>query len=455
MSTTVELAFKYGPFLFGIFLVLTAAKLVKKGSTPRGLLWLFSISGILFMMISVGWWLRQPGISVFEGTLRNLTSYEQLSSDDPTFFYREELKKSMGDDEEKLRNVRFVVVRRGALAAHDAFLIEYRKKGGPRETFRVPFSPGLSPSYVIVWDTSAGKNLLKPANEVITWWPEFAFEHKAFAQEAVQELPADRASARVQAMPTPPPPPRPQATRQPRGGGSGASPTSAAAAVQAPTGLNSDTERLVTILQDGGSDVGAKIAVLDKLNQYDDGGIRVLMKAATDTGPVAATLLDLARHSDAELAAKARNVINRYDLSNAVVSALLNKDTGAQKNARVVLGSMDQAQAQAVLAKLPPPQRNVVQAPIDGQPFPTGSRQGDRYYVKATWDRQAEEIVKCLTHFFNEVLVSNRTLADEQKLMRNRKDRTIYGSSRDQASDMAAQIRSCGATPSFVVPWKS
>ncbi len=43
-ATTVELAYKYGPFLFGILLVTTAVKMVRKGGPSKGLAWLFSVS---------------------------------------------------------------------------------------------------------------------------------------------------------------------------------------------------------------------------------------------------------------------------------------------------------------------------------------------------------------------------------------------------------------------------
>jgi hypothetical protein len=116
---------------------------------------------------------------------------------------------------------------------------------------------------------------------------------------------------------------------------------------------------------------------------------------------------------------------------------------------------MDPSAAAQVLQAIPPAQRGRVDPPATDQPVATGTGQGDRYYVKATWDPKNPAVVECLTHFYNGVLASSRTLADEQKLMRNRRERLIYGFSRDQAAEMASAIRKCGATPSFVVPWKS
>jgi hypothetical protein len=433
LGDIVELAYRYGPFAFGVMLVIIAAKL-KRSASSKGLIWANFGAGVFFMLISVGVWLRQPGLNVYEGTFRNLTPYERLTSDDVTFFSREELESRLGDDEEQLRNVRFAVIRPQRFSRRDAFQIDYRKQGGPREIFSVPYSPDRYPAFVIRWDDKQKKNVLQPAGEAVALarWP---FERLARAQGGLPPPAAERARESA-----------PTATRRPR--------TAAQPAAPRPSTLNAGARKLVAVLQDPHSPVGAKIAALDELGRYDGVGIRVLMNAATERGPVAATLLDLGRHSDAELASKARALLARYDLVPGLARALEGPDPRARDNARLVVEAMDPASADRVLQALPPGARERVE-PGGDQPVATGSSQGDRYYIRATWDPRSAPVVDCLTRFFNGALESTRTLADEQGRMAGRSDRLVYAFGREQALDMAAQIRKCGAAARFVVPWKS
>jgi hypothetical protein len=449
MSTdTVELAFKYGPFFFGILLVTTAVRLVKKGGGPsKGLTWLFSVFGLLFMAVSAGWWLKRPGIHVFEGTVRNLRAYERLSSDDLTFFYREEPKTKMGDDDEQLRNVRFAVVKEGDFSNNDSFAIDYRKDGGAREAFSIQYSAGKPPVFVIEWDAATQKNVLKPSASIALGSPFNVFERIAFAEEASASPPVDRLRDWF-----PPPAPSPSEVAPPAKRPLLGHKPAPAPPRSRPT-LNTEAAELVFLLQDSHTEVGAKIGALNRLLTYDSAGLGVLMQASTKAGPVPGTLLDLSRHSDPELASKAQVLLNRGgDLTSIVAKDLASQDLATQANARAVLKSMDTAQAEKVLKPLPAAERETLAPPALGQPIPTGSRRGDRYYVRATWDPQKKPDVACLTSFYNGILVSNRSLADEQKLMQGRSSRLVYGYSRDQALEAANKIYGCGGNPSFVAP---
>lgn len=120
-----------------------------------------------------------------------------------------------------------------------------------------------------------------------------------------------------------------------------------------------------------------------------------------------------------------------------------------------ILAAMDPAAAKVVLAKLPSEVRASVRPPDRGQPLPTGTASGDRYYVKVTWDRQSAAAVDCLTKTFNKTLAAHRTLAQEAALMRNRKDRLVFAYDRDWAVSLSSAIETCGAQATYVVPWKS
>jgi hypothetical protein len=458
LNTTVDVAFRYGPFAFGIILVLIAAKQTRN-ATPSKLIWGYFGAGVGFMIISVIWWLGQPGIHVYEGTFHNLTPYERLSSDDLTFFYREELK-TVADDEEQLHNVRFAFVKRGPLSPGETFRVEYRKKGGgKRQVFAVPLAAGISPSFAIVWDEKLGQSRLESLAMKSAFNLRLPFERQVFAAEGTPTSAPLIDGARQPSPRLPPNVPGVPATalkaRAARPSSATAKPGASSGSPGINSGLRPEAAVQVAILQDPRSEVGSKIAALDDLAQYEDGGVRVLLGSVTDSGPVAATLLDLGRHSDAELASKARALLSRRNLVADVASALQSKDVRAQQSARLVLASMDPAQASAVLNKIPAAQRPPVPAERADQPLPTGTRQGDRYYVKATWDPASGSIVDCLTQYFNDLLVARRSMDDERKLMRNRRTRLVYGYSREQATDVASHVRSCGATASFVVPWQS
>jgi hypothetical protein len=213
----------------------------------------------------------------------------------------------------------------------------------------------------------------------------------------------------------------------------------------------------VAVLQDPPWAVGEKISALNVLGRYDLLGIRTLMEASTERGPVAVTLLELSRHSDAELASKARALLARYDIEAEIARRLASDSGPATATARQIFSAMDPAQAKRVVVKLPAEARDRVAAvvpPANGQPLPTGSREGDRYYIKAQWEPKQRAVVDCLTTFFNHELVSKRTLTQEAALMRGRKERLIYGYSAQWARSAATEITKCGGRTSFVVPWK-
>src|SRR6185436_3592832 len=153
---------------------------------------------------------------------------------------------------------------------------------------------------------------------------------------------------------------------------------------------------------------------------------------------------------------KARTLLARRNLVADVASGLQSADLRTRESSRLVLASMDRAQTNAVLNKLPPAERQKLgSGGEEEQPVPTGSRQGDRYYVKAEWDPGSARTVDCLTRYFNELLVARRTLETERKVMRGRRERLVYGYSRGQAVSVAHAVRACGAVASYVIPWKS
>jgi hypothetical protein len=83
---------------------------------------------------------------------------------------------------------------------------------------------------------------------------------------------------------------------------------------------------------------------------------------------------------------------------------------------------------------------------------PTGSSQGDRYYVRATWDPADEHEVPCLTQLFNDELASTRSVKAEAAKMKGRAERLIYWYSKDWAISISKKISDCGGKAQYVTP---
>ncbi len=227
--------------------------------------------------------------------------------------------------------------------------------------------------------------------------PLTILERFAFAEEAGALAPAERARA-----PYLPPSQRASAVPPEKTPSSTHKTVPVAAGLVSHETLSPEAANLVLVLQDSHSEVGAKIGALNRLLTYDVVGINVLMQAATDAGPVPGILLNLSRHSDPELASKARALLDRGGGLNAiVVRDLSSPNQLTQANAKAVVQLMDSAQADQLLEPLPAAERKTLVPPPTDQPLPTGSRGGDRYYVKATWNPKVVSVVGCLTTFYN------------------------------------------------------
>jgi hypothetical protein len=171
------------------------------------------------------------------------------------------------------------------------------------------------------------------------------------------------------------------------------------------------------------------------------------------------TLLDLTRHSDHELAAKATMLSQRLDTDNYIVQRLSSSNTEDRKMAEAVLLRISKSHSQQLLTRVnsnAPDLKGTAQEIKSGNIQllqPTGSNSGDRYYVKATWDPEKNEVVSCLTRTFNQNLISNRSLNDERKLMQGLRERYVYWYDKEWAINIAKQIKMCGGDAQFVHPY--
>jgi len=220
---------------------------------------------------------------------------------------------------------------------------------------------------------------------------------------------------------------------------------------------------LIHLLQEERTDVGQKIEALDKLNSLEDSQLRYYIEALTNKEPMTITLLDLSRHTDKELAFKAKILISdRFKIDDYLTQKLLS-DSKNREEAKDILFKIEKDRALKILNNIPAnmvnPWFNDLKAEIElGEKskvlIPTGSSKGDRYYVHAKWDPRNSEVVECLTRLFHTELIHNRTYEEEVKLMKGkdgrRSKRWVYWYSKDWALYIAQKIENCGGKAYFV-----
>jgi len=454
LPSFTELAYKYGPFFFALlFLVYLLGKFHKgyREATPGPKLRLFAgllittyAIGVGLVVVCVVSFVNRPSLHVFRGTIRGVQSQIEFDSDDA--FFRDEFKRVMKGEENALKNVHFVAIQEQSFGPEQVVQVDISKgelRGErQRQHVNIPYCPGSAPAFKMGWDESSQKTLVtcssaEPRHALLQLVPS------AHASEPpAVELTGDRIRPAAAA-------PAPTAVR--------------------PSSLHPEAASLVAVLQGSAQSVGAKILVLDQLNRYEATGVAAIIRARTAIEPVAVTLLDLTRHSDPELSSKARQLLSKFDLVGDLVRQIRSAppSSPAIRDASLILARLDPPQAQRVLREVGSIDKAklVMVAPVvlqvargeAAQPIATGTRQGDRYYVKAMWRPGDEAALKCLAANFNRELYSNRSLAQEEALMRDRKGtRVVFAageSGKTWAVSIADEIRKCGARAQFVRPY--
>jgi hypothetical protein len=429
-SNLSGLALQYGPFFFALLFVLgvtrwaygafkenNAANTSPKAFNTMRLVFLCSFFfGLVLVVVSVSWWLRsRPAIYVFRGEIVDLRDYEKLASATDKLYLRREPKDPI--DDIALRNEHFLVVQDSPLRKGDSFDVEFSKNSSARNTFHIDYDPADSyPKFGVDWDDNLHTNIMRRCKQPTTPTPARAglFTWIVYAAQAEMQV--------YQGKPS-----RSQAAQQ------ASSP--------------------IAVLQDSSSDVGSKIVALDQL----DGMPASALTDPSSPGhePVLATLLDLTRYSDKEVSYKASIVIQRVDIDEYVAGKLESSNKHDQTDGEQVLRKLNADESARILLKLAPAKSAAWRARASQSPtlqvVPTASGQGDRYYVRATWDGKNSATVDCLTTLFHEVLVSgsNRTLGEERALMK-RSQRLVYAYDKDWSINIAQKIQACGGKAAFV-----
>jgi hypothetical protein len=169
----------------------------------------------------------------------------------------------------------------------------------------------------------------------------------------------------------------------------------------------------------------------------------------------ALTLIELAGHSDKELASKAQMVVEKSGAESALARQLSSSKPEVRTAAEQAMFRVSPDRAERILKQAPTSARTQalllqVKSGAKQQVLtPVGSETGDRYYVKANWDPKNLKTTGCLTALFHQELISNRSLQEEEKLMAGKSERIAYWYTKEWVLAMADKIRACGAKASF------
>lgn len=452
MMTWTKLSYQYGPFFFAILFLMVITRWAykiyrranlrtdppasaKEKNTYQYYFIATASFGMLLVIAAVTWWwINQPSIYVFRGEIVDLKDHQRIESFD--FYLKEETRtiKAEGEGEDEdltFKKQKFIYIQNDPIAEGHIFSFIYCVKNRPQKPVQLQYKPGTIGKYEIEYDTLKHRNVLKYIGPI--------------ADAAAQSDGGSFLFSTAYAQPEPPIKQMESAYQKMK---------------QQYVDFDRSPENLVHLLQDERTDVGRKIEVLDIINNMDDEQFREFMEISTTKEPMALTILELGRHTDKELAYKARRIMtNRVDFQNDLTGKLLSDDPAARETAASVLLRIKKPRAEGILNNMPEQEQTpwimelkekIASGDNSKVLIPTGSRRGDRYYVRANWDPDERDVVDCLTRLFNKELVTERTLEEEMEIMSGRDERLVYWYSKEWALTMASEIEKCGGTATFV-----
>jgi len=458
LASLSELAKRFGPFFFSVFFLTTILiwaenryrKLINKNPAATGqekllygTVFLGSfIVGVVLVFISVSWSKRYEQSShVYRGVVKGLHGYESLNSDEGQgiFFHDELLKPSapLSPDTDLIHNAHFVVIRNGSFTDCEKFDVDLSKgSGGAPESLAFEYRLGdelalQEPTFTIEWDAKQLKNVVKRA-------------YSPKGPCAVATTSSFNATVYADS----------QLTSQKK---QSHDPFTAMANV---SNLDSVLLANVNTLQDTRSSVGSKLQAMRDFAGQPQRAKDNAVALSTTVEPVLITFLDLTRHSDKELEYWAVSVLQAFD-SDRFVLGLLASNGAKQTEGIACILHMEEPEVERVLAQLKTTNSSafklVSERTHNPDNFlrlrPTGSTQGDRYYVQAKWNPENKNASDCLTSLFNKELISNRSIQQEAVMMKGRSERVVFWYMKDWAIEIAARTRACGGTASYVSPF--
>ena len=293
---------------------------------------------------------------IFAGRINDLEEYEKLAS--KSLYFRDYIPISTADNQQpKLRDVYFLLASDKPFEADETFEVHYYKDGSnTRERFAIDFDMKREAHYRIDYDKESDKHVMKLVDATETSdtnvLPLSTFFPAAQAEE----------------------------------GGVGVAGMSEQVEEQVFRSVASLSENdvaksaIIGQLQNDRTTVGRKIDLMGVLQGEDPKVIADYLMYATDREPMIVTIWDLSRHTDPQLAAKSRSLIENFDVENYVRAELKSEDETRTERAAILLSRLEPGLASRLLEKANIGDFPAKEVPPHRQLVPTGTGYGDRYY---------------------------------------------------------------------------
>ena len=459
MKQSAELAYQYGPFFFSLLFLVSISRwsyrnynaACKRTNPPASekeisalkntYLTSFFVGTVLVLASVIWWFLFRPQRYYFGGEIKSLEQYDNLQSDSESIFFRSHYETAPYYQQFS-QTAYFLIVGDKPFSPGDGFDLDLykgtfnkEKITQDRNILHVEYDPkDPSPIYELDCCDKKGQYTLKKTS---TQRSSFLNETVVYAAPSPQE--ADAGNARS----------------------SSSKPKTSSARV---------TVELTSPLKDPSADIGERSLILQRLQSLDR---EALAKALDDDDsatnasddPLVLTILDLTRHSDKQLAYRARSVLAQLDVNLYIAARLVSSNEGTRRSAERILFRVDTTMAGQILqlAKSKGWKSATIEQEIESGektrvlvptwiPAEKSHNAGDWYFLKVMWNPADHHTLDCLTKLFHKELISQRTIEQERELMKQKNGvRYIYW---DEAwvLKLSDSVADCGAKFAFVHP---
>ncbi len=224
------------------------------------------------------------------------------------------------------------------------------------------------------------------------------------------------------------------------------------------------SEQSVMNLQSGWTKASDKIAILEQWTKLKAEDLKVCLHADTEMEPIGLTLMDLSRHTNAELATKAKAFAEQFDPVAYVNAKLELKPQNYQQDIVFFLLRIEPTHSREIFNKAKFQAEDsqdksyiekivfngLIKTLFPTVLIPTDSDKGDRYYLKITWNAESMEPADCLSKIFKEVLLSEGSAGQKKMMQMKKGTRWIYWYSKDWVIDLSRSVVECGGKVFFV-----
>jgi hypothetical protein len=476
MNVTIQLThlfYQYGPFALSLIILIIMARwgqsIWEKANTRTppasggekavyaGVFIVLILFGLVLSAISVYWWWTHRPLYWYESQISELSETDTIEGD--RLFVRNKYYQHNAGPQ--FRDVHLLLVQSAPFVDGQKVVLKYSKDHervmplellvtlNERTEFGIEFRDA-DKAWKLVRRGGSPSSLLESR------------EGRSAASLWAALLPAAFAQAPSNVKSITPSSPSPMLIKQSVDVGKYQSVPIAKTATR-PTTWTSDLEPAVEALQDPAALVSTKLRALDKVTNAslaDRGNLFNLDFAEPSrvAEPAFLTIADMTRHTDQEVASKARWILSNSPLPALHFAELLESKSAARKSQAVKeFLRLDPQYAELVLKELN--RRGVdasmlkqVAAPGDQWQLvvPTGTSAGDKYFVKADWDAKDTAAATCLSGVFPKDPNAAPGAKSEQLVGAQRVNRYLADNDKNKALNLAAAIQKCGGKATFV-----